>query len=111
MHLGVMLQAGPRLAMMLSSPVTPLAHAQDIVPTMPKFKIRALGIRLSLFKRTGLRVHLSDDELITVRPSLMEARLGIVFSCACLSHNVLAIALHACYCPSWQRCFADRLVP
>ena len=55
---------------------------QDIVPTMPKFRFRALGIRISLFKRTGLRVHLSSDELITVRPSLMEARLGIVFSCA-----------------------------
>ena len=65
-----------------SCDIITVLHMQDIVPTMPKFKLRALGIRFSLFKRTGLRVHLSDDELITVRPSLMEARLGIVFSCA-----------------------------
>ncbi len=77
--------AGPRLAVRVSALLKPVAHTQDIVPTMPKFKLRALGIRFSLFKRTGLRVHLSDDELITVRPSLMEARLGIVFSCATLA--------------------------
>ena len=59
---------------------------------MPKFRINPLFISFSLFKRSGLRVHLSDSELINVRPSLMEARLGTVFSCArlcpaCHSHS------------------------
>ena len=47
---------------------------------MPKWKVRWLLIRFSLFKRSGLRVHLSDEELIVIRPSLMEVRLGLVFS-------------------------------
>ena len=73
-----------------------LLHTQDIVPTMPKFKVKALLIRFSLFKRTGLRVHLSEDELLVVRPSLMEARLGVVFSCAdfCLEHYHLSTPLY-----------------
>ena len=54
---------------------------QDIVPTVPKWKCTWLFVRFSLFKRSGLRVHLSEEELIAIRPSLMEARLGIVFNC------------------------------
>ena len=50
------------------------------MPTVPKWKVRWFFIRFSLFKRSGLRVHLSEEELMVVRPSLMESRLGLVFS-------------------------------
>jgi len=48
---------------------------------MPKFRINPLFVSFSLFKRSGLRVNLSANELVNVRPSLMEARLSAVFSC------------------------------